>query len=211
MSAQEAAAVMKLQRIRFYDHTPSPITAIAFAPLPLPPAHTLQTAGQAQAAGLKGKGRDGHSAEELGVLVVAKQNGEIDIWEYVEPERSENGEESRGGWVLEKVCSTVPFAADTDRTRCTDVSNRFDTPFNLINCTRPPRPAQLSPHTIIHRTQDCRFETLHRREQERRPRRTMLELWQDFGEFFPPRGGLQALCRLSSPKRRLTHRSKHTH
>ncbi|EIW69257.1 hypothetical protein TREMEDRAFT_71590 [Tremella mesenterica DSM 1558] len=29
-----------LHRIRFYDHTPSPITLISFSPLPLPPIHT---------------------------------------------------------------------------------------------------------------------------------------------------------------------------
>jgi U3 small nucleolar RNA-associated protein 4 len=102
MSAQDPGAVLKLQRIRFYDHTPSPISAIAFAPLPLPPAASLQTPGQASVSSTN-KGKGTQAPDELGVLVVAKQNGEVDIWEYLEPERSENGEESRGGWVLEKV------------------------------------------------------------------------------------------------------------
>lgn len=35
---------------------------------------------------------------ELGVLVLARDNGDVEVWEFVEPEG-----EGQGNWVLEKV------------------------------------------------------------------------------------------------------------
>nr|XP_019007732.1 uncharacterized protein I206_07366 [Kwoniella pini CBS 10737]OCF46513.1 hypothetical protein I206_07366 [Kwoniella pini CBS 10737] len=83
-----------LHRIRFYDHTPSPITALSFAPLPLPPPRDPSSS--------KGKSKDAsaiNSKEEFGVLILARENGEVEIWEYV------RGDESNmsGNWVLEKT------------------------------------------------------------------------------------------------------------
>ncbi|OCF56068.1 hypothetical protein L486_06009 [Kwoniella mangroviensis CBS 10435] len=87
-----------LHRIRFYDHTPSPITALSFAPLPLPPPR-----GPA-ASSSKGKSRDGQQQhtnhkDEFGVLILARENGEVEVWEYV---RDEEGNIS-GNWVLKKT------------------------------------------------------------------------------------------------------------
>jgi len=86
---QQAPATL-LHRIRFLDHTPSPITALTFAPLPLPPS-------------IKGKEKATSEKEELGVLVVARENGEIELWEW------ERGDEDRsiGNWVLRKVGPAV--------------------------------------------------------------------------------------------------------
>ncbi|WWD07161.1 hypothetical protein V865_005258 [Kwoniella europaea PYCC6329] len=87
-----------LHRIRFYDHTPSPITSLSFAPLPLPPPR-----GPA-ASSSKGKSRDGQQQhtnhkDEFGVLILARENGEVEVWDYV---RDEEGNMS-GNWVLKKT------------------------------------------------------------------------------------------------------------
>ena len=75
-----------LHRVRFFDHTPSPITALAFAPLPLPPS-------------AKGKEKLHAGREELGLLVVARENGEVELWEWYRGEE----EKAIGNWVLRKV------------------------------------------------------------------------------------------------------------
>ncbi|WVQ77610.1 hypothetical protein IAR50_007298 [Cryptococcus sp. DSM 104548] len=83
-------ATVPLHRIRFYDHNPSPIAALAFPPQPLPspvnPAHVpAQSARQPK--------------EEFGSLVLARENGEVEIWEYVrDEERSMSS-----NWVLRKT------------------------------------------------------------------------------------------------------------
>ncbi|WRT70913.1 uncharacterized protein IL334_007912 [Kwoniella shivajii] len=86
---------LPLHRIRFYDHTPSPITAISFAPLPLPPPRNPSSS--------KGKSKDPQPVdqrEEFGVLILARENGEVEIWEYV---KSDEGNNMCGNWVLEKT------------------------------------------------------------------------------------------------------------
>ena len=87
-----------LHRARFFDYTPSPITALAFSPTPLPLASDPSSA--------KGKAKqlDQNASNELGVLVLARENGEIEVWEYLAPE-----ENSRGNWILEKVCCDQPI------------------------------------------------------------------------------------------------------
>ncbi|WVR08787.1 hypothetical protein IAU60_005845 [Kwoniella sp. DSM 27419] len=97
-SMQQAS--LPLHRIRFYDHTPSPITALSFAPTPLPPPRDPSSS--------KGKSKvitQGQSTqkEEFGVLVVARENGEVELWEYV---RSDEGNMS-GNWVLEKTLPPI--------------------------------------------------------------------------------------------------------
>ncbi|WWC92534.1 uncharacterized protein L201_007493 [Kwoniella dendrophila CBS 6074] len=96
-------ASVPLHRIRFYDHTPSPITALQFAPLPLPPPRNPSS--------LKGKSKDAShyqqqqqqikngGKEEFGVLILARENGEVEIWEYA---RGDDFNMS-GNWVLEKT------------------------------------------------------------------------------------------------------------
>ncbi|KAK4688303.1 U3 small nucleolar RNA-associated protein 4, partial [Tremellales sp. Uapishka_1] len=84
-----AASTLALHRIRFYDHTPSPITALSFSPLPLPPAR----------APSKEAPRAGKKKEEFGVLIVARENGEVELWEYARGEE----DDAMGSWVLEKT------------------------------------------------------------------------------------------------------------
>ncbi|TXT12946.1 hypothetical protein VHUM_01347 [Vanrija humicola] len=92
MPAPVPAPTLPLHRVRFFDHTPSPITALAFTPLPLPPAR------DPTAPATKGKARSEAEQNELGALVVARENGEVEIWEYVHPESG-----SSGNWVLLKT------------------------------------------------------------------------------------------------------------
>lgn len=73
-----------LHRIRFYDHTPSPITAIQYSPLPLPAPSS--TPSQTPPA---------HPGE----CVIARENGHIEIWKHV----SDKQTDSYGNWVLYKV------------------------------------------------------------------------------------------------------------
>jgi U3 small nucleolar RNA-associated protein 4 len=87
-----SSSTVPLHRVRFFDHTPSPITALAFSPTPLPAPSDPAAKGKAKAL-------NHAAANELGVLVLARENGEVEIWEHVEPEGN-----SMGNWVLEKVC-----------------------------------------------------------------------------------------------------------
>ncbi|TYJ51515.1 hypothetical protein B9479_007911 [Cryptococcus floricola] len=83
-------ATVPLHRIRFYDHNPSPIAALAFPPQPLP-APVNPASVPAQAARQRN--------EEFGSLVLARENGEVEIWEYVrDEERSMSS-----NWVLQKT------------------------------------------------------------------------------------------------------------
>lgn len=87
------SSLLRLHRVRFYDHTPSPITALAFTPLPLP--------SPSAASGINGKGKARQADEPIrgmGHLVVARENGEVEIWGWVAPEGKMNG-----NWALEKV------------------------------------------------------------------------------------------------------------
>lgn len=91
MPAPTPQQTVPLHRIRFFDHTPSPITALAFAPLPLPAARDPAT--------VKGKARsDASATNELGALIVARDNGEVEIWEYAHAEQG-----GMGNWVLLKT------------------------------------------------------------------------------------------------------------
>jgi U3 small nucleolar RNA-associated protein 4 len=76
---------VQLHRCRFLEHTPSPITALSFAPLPLPPSRS------------KGKKRD--DREEFGAVILARENGEVEIWQW----EREDEESGVGNWVLDKV------------------------------------------------------------------------------------------------------------
>ena len=82
-------APVQLHRIRFLDHTPSPITALSFAPLPLPAPEGDKG---------KGKSKQAEGKEELGALVLARENGDVEIWQWA---RDEEG--GVGNWTLEKV------------------------------------------------------------------------------------------------------------
>lgn len=107
-AASTAQPAVPLHRIRFFDYTPTPISAIAFAPLPLPaPADPSSSsgagAGNAAAGGSssKGKGRSEDVFEEkneLGLLVLAREGGDVEVWGYVQGDS-----QGMGNWVLEKV------------------------------------------------------------------------------------------------------------
>ncbi|WVQ95410.1 hypothetical protein IAU59_002507 [Kwoniella sp. CBS 9459] len=99
LSAAAQSASFPLHRIRFYDHTPSPITALSFAPLPLPaPKDPSSSKGKSKVDSPQAQQKD-----EFGVLILARENGEVEIWEYV---RSDEGNMS-GNWVLEKTLPPI--------------------------------------------------------------------------------------------------------
>lgn len=82
---------VQLHRARFLDQTPSPITALSFAPIPLPPPSPTSDKG-------KGKSRNfSDQPEELGPLVLARENGNVEIWKWA---REDGGV---GNWILEKI------------------------------------------------------------------------------------------------------------
>ena len=84
---------VQLHRVRFVDHTPSPITALAFAPIPLSPADV--------ALNSKGKGKQNQhqsEREELGSLVLARENGDLEVWNWA---RDPAG--GVGNWILHNV------------------------------------------------------------------------------------------------------------
>lgn len=105
MTAHEAASktaiTTALHRVRFADYHPSPITALAFTPIPFPnpdPAAPVDV--------IEG---------QMGALACARQNGEIQVWEWAEGERVEGqegeeevqvGSEGKGSWVLRRVSPT---------------------------------------------------------------------------------------------------------
>ncbi|OCF35969.1 hypothetical protein I316_02464 [Kwoniella heveanensis BCC8398] len=107
MSAQSLSAGQPashpLHRIRFYDHTPSPITALSFAPLPLPaPRDPSSSKGKSKLES-QPSGSQAQQKDEFGVLILARENGVVEIWEYV---RSDEGNMS-GNWVLEKTLPSI--------------------------------------------------------------------------------------------------------
>ncbi|KAG1715787.1 hypothetical protein ID866_1363 [Astraeus odoratus] len=63
---------LALHRCRFVDYSPSPITALAFPPLPLPSLRARNT----------GKERERDPGENFGTLVVGHANGNIDLLEW---------------------------------------------------------------------------------------------------------------------------------
>jgi U3 small nucleolar RNA-associated protein 4 len=80
-----------VHRCRFVDYSPSPITALAFPPLPLP--------------SLKGKKRERDSKDKFGTLGVGHANGNIDLLEWT----GEEGEiQASQAWQVRKV-STLPL------------------------------------------------------------------------------------------------------
>ena len=99
--ATKTAITTALHRVRFADYHPSPITALAFTPIPFPnpdPAAAVDVI-----------------EEQMGALVCARQNGEVQVWEWAEGERVEGqgeeeevqvGSEGKGSWVLRRVSPT---------------------------------------------------------------------------------------------------------
>ncbi|KGB78908.3 hypothetical protein CNBG_4746 [Cryptococcus deuterogattii R265] len=73
-----------LHRIRFYDHTPSPITAIQYTPLPLPAPSSTPS-----------QTRPAHPGD----CIIARENGHVEIWKHV----SDKQTDSYGNWVLYKT------------------------------------------------------------------------------------------------------------
>ncbi|KAH7911229.1 WD40 repeat-like protein [Hygrophoropsis aurantiaca] len=80
-----------VHRCRFVDYTPSPITALAFPPLPLPP--------------LKGKksSQENHRQknEKFGTLAVGRANGNIELCEWT----GEDDQVSSQAWQVQKTLS----------------------------------------------------------------------------------------------------------
>lgn len=93
MSAMSSSTTLPLHRIRFYDYTPSPITALAFPPTPLPSPNPADKGKQRQVDG---------DLEKVGSLVLARENGEVEVWEWV------GGEDmGMGNWTLQRVSAST--------------------------------------------------------------------------------------------------------
>lgn len=88
-----ASSSTHVHRVRFVDYDPSPITSIAYTPLPLPSPDAAIANAQSNLQRSKGR-------PEFGTLVVGRQNGQVDIWEFVESGRAHG---PFGGWILERV------------------------------------------------------------------------------------------------------------
>lgn len=98
-----ASSTLPLHRIRFYDETPSPITCLAFPPLPLPPARDPSThKGKNKERESTAVSQDRRGPDELGVLLVARDNGDIEIHQW-----GRENESSFGNWICVKVCLVV--------------------------------------------------------------------------------------------------------
>jgi U3 small nucleolar RNA-associated protein 4 len=95
-----AGITTALHRVRFVDYHPSPITSLAFTPVPFPspdPAAVHQ----------HGRGQGNVAVRnEMGALVCARQNGEVQIWEWAEGEKEDKEDEVTGSWVLRRVSDT---------------------------------------------------------------------------------------------------------
>ncbi|KAJ9113775.1 hypothetical protein QFC20_001801 [Naganishia adeliensis] len=110
-STSTSTGTTPVHRVRFVDYDPSPITALVFPPLPFPSADPGIAHAQQQAINKKIRTTVGTpeltpelvAAAEFGCLICARQNGQIDIWEYVGS--SKNG--NPGNWVLSRVLPTV--------------------------------------------------------------------------------------------------------
>jgi hypothetical protein len=84
------SSTIPLHRIRFYDQTPSPITCLAYPPSPLPLARDPSHKGKAKAPIA--------TTDELGVLVVARENGDVEVHQW-----ARENERSYGNWNCVKV------------------------------------------------------------------------------------------------------------
>lgn len=93
-----AAMTTALHRVRFADYHPSPITALAFTPIPFPNPDP-----EAAVDVIEG---------QMGALFCARQNGEVQVWEWAEGEKEGDegeaiGSEGKGSWVLRRVSRCV--------------------------------------------------------------------------------------------------------
>ena len=98
------SSTIPLHRIRFYDQTPSPITCLAYPPSALPLARDPSHKGKAKAPIA--------TTDELGVLVVARENGDVEIHQW-----ARENERSYGNWNCVKVSRVRPDARTSANSR----------------------------------------------------------------------------------------------
>lgn len=121
-STSAAAETTPVHRVRFVDYDPSPITALVFPPLPFPSADP--GVAHAQQVAINKKIRIAGptpeltpelvAAAEFGCLICARQNGQIDIWEYINSTKIGNP----GNWVLSRVSISVHRSGKTSLSFC---------------------------------------------------------------------------------------------
>lgn len=93
----DSSPPLALHRCRFVDASPSPITVLAFPPLPLPSLTTKATGKQRE--------RDRDRGAAFGTLVVGHANGNIDLLEWTgEPGESQASQ----AWHRRKVGLLTP-------------------------------------------------------------------------------------------------------
>jgi len=96
-TASSAGIKTALHRVRFVDYHPSPITSLAFTPVPFPSPDPAAVHGQGNGQG------SAVIKNEMGALVCARQNGEVQVWEWAEGEKEDKVDEVTGSWVLRRV------------------------------------------------------------------------------------------------------------
>ena len=91
------AITTALHRVRFVDYHPSPITSLAFTPVPFPSPDPAAVGSQQHGQGSV------VVKNEMGALVCARQNGEVQVWEWADGEKEDKVDEVTGSWVLRRV------------------------------------------------------------------------------------------------------------
>lgn len=116
----DSSPPLALHRCRFVDASPSPITALAFPPLPLPSLTTKAT----------GKQRDRDRGPAFGTLVVGHANGNIDLLEWT----GELGEsQAPQAWHRRKVgllAPSQPILIAIDHRLSLDPTHQKSTPWH---------------------------------------------------------------------------------
>jgi hypothetical protein len=123
--AMDDTTAIAVHRCRFVDYAPSPITALAFPPLPLPSRSP--------------KSATSRSYPAFGTLAVGHANGNIDLGQWV---HSEHPYQSPHAWVVRKVrhsplsVHALPLHTVTDPSRPSSVQGRL----SRIRHPRPRKP-----------------------------------------------------------------------
>lgn len=124
---------LAVHRCRFVDYAPSPITALAFPPLPLP--------------SLKGKKRERDLKDnKFGTLGVGHANGNIDLLEWT----AEEGEiQAPQAWQVRKVstlrCYLIQqLKSHLDSSRSMPVKSRFASFYSTLS-----RHISIRKHTFV--------------------------------------------------------------
>ncbi|KZP32200.1 hypothetical protein FIBSPDRAFT_723294 [Athelia psychrophila] len=94
-AAESSSSSVAVHRCRFIDYTPSPITALAFPPFPLPSS---------------GSSKHTNGKTKFGTLAVGRANGNIELCEWTGSDKQAQGPQA---WVVRKTL-TGPYPSKVD-------------------------------------------------------------------------------------------------